>query len=60
LRTEVAASRYRLEELDRQMETDIQNVREAGRAEAERIIADARRDVARLRSGAPGEGGDVG
>jgi len=60
LRTEVAASQYRLDELDRQMEADIQSVREAGRAEAERIIADARRDVARIRSSAPGEGGDVG
>jgi hypothetical protein len=60
LRAEVAASQRRLDELDRRLEVEIDSVREAGRAEAERIIADARREVARIRSGAPGEGGDVG
>lgn len=60
LRTEVAISQHRLDELDRVHDDELRTVREAGRAEAERIIADARLEVARIRRGLPQEGGDVG
>lgn len=60
LRREVHASQERLAELERQHEADVLSVREAGRAEAERIIAEARDEVARLRSGVGSEVVDVG
>jgi hypothetical protein len=60
LRREVHASQERLAELERQHEAALLSVREAGRAEAERIIAEARDEVARLRSGVGSEVVDVG
>lgn len=50
LKAEIAASRERLEEMEREYEVSIATIREDSQAEVARIMADARHQVARLRA----------
>jgi vacuolar-type H+-ATPase subunit H len=60
LRREVTAAKERLDEMERLHADQVQSVREAGRADAERIIAEARSEVSRIRRGASSGVSDVG
>jgi hypothetical protein len=60
LRREVTAAKERLDEMERLHADQLQSVREAGRADAERIIAEARSEVSRIRRGASSGVSDVG
>lgn len=60
LRAEVVVAQERLDELERRHTDDLRSVREAGRAEAERIIAEARTEVSRIRNNSTAGAADVG
>jgi predicted nucleic acid-binding Zn-ribbon protein len=60
LRREVTAAKERLDEMELRHADQLQSVREAGRADAERIIAEARSEVSRIRRGASSGVSDVG